>query len=55
MSGAFLAHGYQANRIIALKRVRRMVHAMGNAAAARVTIRSVDALERSRPEVPPMA
>ena len=46
MSGAFLAHGYQANRIIALKDSGVMVHAMGKESAARVTLRSVDELEQ---------
>jgi len=55
MSGAFLAHGYQANRIIALNDPGVMVHALGKAAAARVTMRSVDELERLAAEVPPMA
>src|SRR5471032_764611 len=55
MSGAFLAHGYQANRIIALNDAGVMVHAMGKAAAARVTMRSVDDLERLAAAVPPMA
>jgi malonate decarboxylase gamma subunit len=45
MSGAFLAHGYQANRIIALDSPEVMVHAMGKQAAARVTRRSVAELE----------
>ena len=55
MSGAFLAHGYQANRIIALNDAGVMVHAMGKAAAARVTMRSIDDLERLAADVPPMA
>ena len=55
MSGAFLAHGYQANRLIALNDAGVMVHAMGKAAAARVTMRSVDDLERLAADVPPMA
>jgi len=55
MSGAFLAHGYQANRLIALNDAGVMVHAMGKAAAARVTLRSVDELERLAAQVPPMA
>lgn len=55
MSGAFLAHGYQANRIIAFNDPGVMVHAMGKAAAARVTMRSVDDLERLAADVPPMA
>ncbi|MCQ9372174.1 biotin-independent malonate decarboxylase subunit beta, partial [Corynebacterium sp. 35RC1] len=41
MSGALLAHGYQANRLLALDDADVMVHAMGKAAAARVTLRSV--------------
>jgi malonate decarboxylase gamma subunit len=55
MSGAFLAHGYQANRLIALNDDGVMVHAMGKAAAARVTLRSIDDLERLAATVPPMA
>ena len=55
MSGAFLAHGYQANRILALNDAGVMVHAMGKAAAARVTMRSVDELERLAADVAPMA
>ncbi|HEY0584258.1 MAG TPA: biotin-independent malonate decarboxylase subunit gamma, partial [Chloroflexota bacterium] len=55
MSGAFLAHGYQANRLIALDDPGVMVHAMGKASAARVTLRSVEALEKLASSVPPMA
>jgi len=55
MSGAFLAHGYQANRLIALNDAGVMVHAMGKSAAARVTMRSVEDLERLAADVPPMA
>ncbi|AIZ32720.1 MULTISPECIES: biotin-independent malonate decarboxylase subunit gamma [Pseudomonas] len=55
MSGAFLAHGYQAQRLIALDDEGVMVHAMGKAAAARITLRSVEALEALAAEVPPMA
>jgi malonate decarboxylase gamma subunit len=55
MSGAFLAHGYQANRLIALNDAGVMVHAMGKTAAARVTLRSVEDLERLAADVPPMA
>jgi len=55
MSGAFLAHGYQANRIIALRDEGVMVHAMGKAAAARITLRSVDELEQLASRIPPMA
>jgi malonate decarboxylase gamma subunit len=55
MSGAFLAHGYQANRLIAFDDPKVMVHAMGKASAARITLRSVDALEKLAASVPPMA
>jgi malonate decarboxylase gamma subunit len=55
MSGAFLAHGYQANRLIALADSQVMVHAMGKESAARVTLRSVADLEAFTARVPPMA
>uniref|UniRef100_UPI0030DC8F65 biotin-independent malonate decarboxylase subunit gamma n=1 Tax=Pseudomonas sp. EL_65y_Pfl2_R95 TaxID=3088698 RepID=UPI0030DC8F65 len=55
MSGAFLAHGYQANRLIALRDPSVMVHAMGKESAARVTLRSVDELEALAATIPPMA
>ena len=55
MSGAFLAHGYQANRILALADAGVLVHAMGNEAAARVTRRTVEELDRLGEKVPPMA
>ncbi|WP_407314655.1 biotin-independent malonate decarboxylase subunit gamma [Pseudomonas sp. nanlin1] len=55
MSGAFLAHGYQANRMIALRDPGVQVHAMGKASAARVTQRSIDELEALAASVPPMA
>ena len=55
MSGALLAHGYQANRLLALDDADVMVHAMGKAAAARVTLRSVADLERLAQDIPPMA
>jgi malonate decarboxylase gamma subunit len=55
MSGAFLAHGYQANRIIALDSAEVMVHAMGKQAAARVTRRSVAELEMLGATFAPMA
>jgi malonate decarboxylase gamma subunit len=55
MSGAFLAHGYQANRILALDSPAVMVHAMGKAAQARITRRSVEEIERLGQDNPPMA
>ena len=55
MSGAFLAHGYQANRLIALNDKDVMIHAMGKASAARITLRTVEALEKLASTIPPMA
>jgi malonate decarboxylase gamma subunit len=55
MSGAFLAHGYQANRILALDSPEVLIHAMSKEAAARVTRRSVEALEELGERVVPMA
>ncbi|MFC5476275.1 biotin-independent malonate decarboxylase subunit gamma [Paraherbaspirillum soli] len=55
MSGAFLAHGYQANRLIAINDPAVTVHAMGKESAARITLRSVDALTALAATIPPMA
>ncbi|WP_039057686.1 biotin-independent malonate decarboxylase subunit gamma [Enterobacter sp. Bisph1] len=55
MSGAFLAHGYQANRLIAFNDSGVLIHAMGKASAARITLRSVEALEKLAATIPPMA
>lgn len=55
MSGAFLAHGYQANRIVALDAPGTLVHAMGKEAAARVTRRSVDELDALGEAIVPMS
>lgn len=55
MSGAFLAHGYQANRIVALDAAGTMVHAMGKEAAARVTRRSVEELDALGETIVPMS
>jgi len=53
MSGGFLAHGAQANRILALDDPGVMIHAMGKKSAARVTRRSVEELtELARQSVP---
>ncbi len=54
ISGAYLAHGYQAHRLIALDDPGVQLHAMGKASAARVTQRSVDALDELAKTVPPM-
>jgi malonate decarboxylase gamma subunit len=55
MSGAFLAHGYQANRIVALDAPGVLVHAMSEEAAARVTRRTVEALRLLGERITPMA
>lgn len=55
MSGAFLAHGYQANRLIAFNDSGVMIHAMGKDSAARITLRSVESLEKLAASIPPMA
>ncbi len=55
MSGAYLAHGYQANRILALDSPGTSVHAMGKEAAARVTRRSVEGLDALGDTVLPMS
>ena len=55
MSGAFLAHGYQAQRFVALDDPRVMVHAMGREAATRVTRRTVDELDALGAANPPMS
>jgi len=55
LSGAFLTHGYQANRILAFDDEGVMIHAMHKEAAARVTRRSVDELEKLGKEIAPMS
>lgn len=55
MSGAFLAHGYQANRLVAFNDPGVIIHAMGKEAAARITQRSVADLEALAATIPPMA
>jgi malonate decarboxylase gamma subunit len=55
MSGAFLTHGYQANRILALDSPAVMVHAMSKESAARVTRRPVEALEELGKRIAPIA
>jgi len=55
LSGAFLTHGYQANRILAFDDDGVMIHAMHKEAAARVTRRSVDELEQLAKEIAPMS
>jgi len=55
ISGGFLTHGYQANRILALDSPGVLVHAMSKQAAARVTRRTVEELEKLGECVTPMA
>lgn len=55
MSGAFLAHGYQADRILALDAPGTMVHAMGRDAAARITRRSIAELDALGETITPMS
>lgn len=55
MSGAFLAHGYQANELIALDDPKVLIHAMGKQSAARITLRTVEELDRYASKIPPMA
>jgi malonate decarboxylase gamma subunit len=55
ISGGFLAHGYQANRLLAFDDAGVMVHAMGKQSAARITMRTVEALESLAAMLPPMA
>jgi malonate decarboxylase gamma subunit len=55
MSGAFLAHGYQANRIVALDASEVLIHAMGKSAAARITRRTVEQLDELGSRIPPMS
>ncbi len=55
ISGAFLAHGMQANRILALKDPDVTVQVMSKRSTARVTQRSVDELDEIAKEVPATA
>jgi malonate decarboxylase gamma subunit len=55
ISGGFLTHGYQANRILALDSPGVLLHAMSKQSAARVTRRTVEELELLGERVTPMA
>jgi malonate decarboxylase beta subunit len=55
ISGAFLTHGYQANRIIALDDPGVLVHAMSKQSAARITKRTIEELDEAAKKVPSMA
>lgn len=55
LSGGFLTHGYQANRILAFDDAGVMIHAMHKEAAARVTRRSVKDLETLASKIVPLS
>jgi len=55
VSGAFLAMAGQANRLIAFNDPEVLIHAMYKDAAARITRRSVEELDRLGQEIVPMA
>jgi biotin-independent malonate decarboxylase gamma subunit len=55
ISGGFLTHGYQANRILAFDDRDVVIHAMHKEAAARITLRSVADLDRLGHRVAPMS
>ena len=55
ISGGFLTHGAQANRLMAFNDSGVMVHAMAKNAAARVTRRTVEELDRLAETVIPMS
>ena len=55
ISGVPLTHGYQANRILALDDDGVVIHAMHKAAAARITRRSVEELEKLAKKIAPVS
>jgi malonate decarboxylase gamma subunit len=55
LSGGFLTHGYQANRILAFDDDGVMIHAMHKEAAARITRRSVENLEQLGKTIAPLS
>jgi biotin-independent malonate decarboxylase gamma subunit len=55
ISGGFLTHGYQANRILAFDDDGVMIHAMHKEAAARITRRSVESLEKLGKSIAPLS
>jgi malonate decarboxylase gamma subunit len=55
ISGGFLTHGYQANRILAFDDDGVMIHAMHKEAAARITRRSVQELEKLGQTIAPLS
>jgi biotin-independent malonate decarboxylase gamma subunit len=55
ISGGFLTHGYQANRILAFDDSGVVIHAMHKEAAARITNRTVADLDRLEHEIAPLS
>jgi biotin-independent malonate decarboxylase gamma subunit len=55
ISGGFLTHGYQANRILAFDDAGVVIHAMHKEAAARITLRTVAELERLGHQIAPLS
>jgi malonate decarboxylase gamma subunit len=55
ISGGFLTHGYQANRILALDDDGVMIHAMHKEAAARITRRTVEELDKLGKTIAPLS
>ncbi|WP_144552489.1 biotin-independent malonate decarboxylase subunit beta [Bacillus sp. X1(2014)] len=55
ISGAFLSHGMQASRLIALEDEGVNVHVMSKHSAARITQRTIEELEEATKKVPAMA
>jgi len=55
ISGGFLTHGYQANRILAFDDAGVVIHAMHKEAAARITLRTVAELELLGHRIAPLS
>ena len=55
LSGGFLTHGLQANQILALDDPSVEIHAMHKAAAARITLRTVDELDELAKTIAPLS
>jgi biotin-independent malonate decarboxylase gamma subunit len=55
ISGGFLTQGYQANRLLAFDDAATVIQAMHEEAAARITRRSVEDLQRLGHDIPPMS
>ncbi len=55
LSGGFLAHGLQASQILALDDPGVEIHAMHKAAAARITLRTVEQLDELAKSIPPLS